>query len=630
MNITEFVVSHRESAFLAGDHGAYRAQLSRQLAAARRKLGRATPKNAKFTPKAPVTAEDIGANKEFVHLVLLTAERAWAHAMSIKSTGEDAASQSHAGSRRKHVVTCLNKAAKHAKELAELLGNQAATGASDKDVLEAQAYRFSLSGAEEFEKHATSQRGTDAEAQREKWQECLVNFSAARVAYSALLKATKQELFKDLISGTIDPSIRFAAYQSHIPRTVPSVSVARRLFPDDDEDLTRVIKAVDPTALGGEGESADKAGDKFPTSISWRSRKANIVDASIGQAIAAVRAAEEQLSATLSGASPDLPLRDRAAAYDDVMTAAQDASDATRHAIEEHEKEKISESDPRMQDLRVTSLAVNYELIGWRVGRNRVLIGADDGLSLEGPPARKPKRPRKDGKEWTAASEGNGRKVARLRERIVLYDAILQSIDSIKDLRGAARDATFVEELDGRRAYFQALKCLNIAYSHALISNYREALSLLLRAQSLATTVVSTLKDAEAPTPIPKLDVQSSLAKSLHEHLLSLVYHFHGVVELRKITDATTAAAKKQPANPVIKQLHEYPVAGTVDLKNIVTWPPKLQPVPVKPLFLDVAWNYIDYPGRSPAVAVKDTSAEEKQQEEEKKSTKSRWFPFGR
>jgi signal recognition particle subunit SRP68 len=47
--------------------------------------------------------------------------------------------------------------------------------------------------------------------------------------------------------------------------------------------------------------------------------------------------------------------------------------------------------------------------------------------------------------------------LARLRERIVLYDSILQSIDSIKELPGAA-ELSFREELDGKRAYFQALK----------------------------------------------------------------------------------------------------------------------------------------------------------------------------
>lgn len=135
-----------------------------------------------------------------------------------------------------------------------------------------------------------------------------------------------------------------------------------------------------------------------------------------------------------------------------------------------------------MQDLRVTNLAVNYDLISWRIGRNRVLIGADDGLTFSPNPPQKPRRPRKDGKEWAEREEPTGRKLARLRERTALYDAILQSIDSIKDLRGAARDTSFVAELDSQRAYFQALKCLNFSHSHAFLSAPKQALALCSRA----------------------------------------------------------------------------------------------------------------------------------------------------
>jgi hypothetical protein len=63
MDITGFILSHRDNAFLLGDHGHYRGLLSRQLATLRKRVGRSTPKNAKYSPK-PITAEDIGGNPE--------------------------------------------------------------------------------------------------------------------------------------------------------------------------------------------------------------------------------------------------------------------------------------------------------------------------------------------------------------------------------------------------------------------------------------------------------------------------------------------------------------------------------------------------------------------------------------
>ncbi|KAL8924845.1 MAG: hypothetical protein Q9172_002464, partial [Xanthocarpia lactea] len=80
----------------------------------------------------------------------------------------------------------------------------------------------------------------------------------------------------------------------------------------------------------------------------------------------------------------------------------------------------------------------------------------------------------------------------------------------------------------------------------------------------------------------------------------------------------------------MIERLHEYPPEG-VDLTNLVTYPPKLQPIPVKPIFLDVAWNYIDYPGRPKkgTATAKEGKAEEPiSKAEPKKEAKKGWFGF--
>lgn len=358
------------------------------------------------------------------------------------------------GATRQHIATRTHKAAGYAQHLADLLANTSITKATENDVLEAKAYAFTLAGAEQLEKHGAANRSSNVEAQREKWASCLENYSAARVIYVALLKKTKDDIFKEHVASTIDPSIRFAAYQSHIPRTVPPVTVSRRCFPEDEAELASTVEKLDPAAFDDKKASGTDGGADIPNSIAWRSRKANIADAAIGQALASVSTETTRLEDALE----DDDVKDKSAAYDPVLIAAQDAADATRRAIEDHEKEKIPEADQGMQDLRITNLAVNYDLIGWRVGRNRVLIGSDDGAKLSPSATKKPKKPRKDGKEWVDKPEGNGRKLARLRERVVLYDAILQSLDSVKEVPGAMRDASFVEELEGKKAYFQALK----------------------------------------------------------------------------------------------------------------------------------------------------------------------------
>jgi signal recognition particle subunit SRP68 len=544
--------------------------------------------------------------------------------MAMKAAhSEDNADKNITGSTRQHILSRLHKALQHAEEVVELLQNQTASGATDTDILEAKAYAYSLAGAGEFEKQAEGVKASEASSQR--WASCLTNYSAARVIYSSLLKATKKDLFKEILANTTDPSLRYAAYQHRIPRTVGVPAVSKKFFPKDEQKLVQAVEKLDATAL--QEEEATPSGSK----ITWRGRTANIVDAAIGQALISVESASTELAVTLDSSSSP---KDRANAYDDVLIASQDAADATRRAIEELEKEGVDEGDARVQDLRVTSLAVNYDLIAWRVGRNRVLIGTDDGLTFPPNAARKPQRPRKDGKEWMEREEPTGRKLARLRERVALYDAILQSIDSIKELRGAVRDAGFVAELDGQRAYFQALKCLNLSHSHAFLSAHKQALALCNRALSISSQAVTSPRPTTpSSSSAPKLEVSEQQAETLKKNLGNLTSHYRGLVALTQLSSNSETASKAQltSAVPVVERLNEYPTSGSVDLRNLVTWPPKLKPVPVKPLFLDVAWNYIEYPGR---VAQTHAPEPEKMQVDEKaeeaKPAKKGWFGFGR
>lgn len=458
MDLTSFIVTNRDRALQLGDYSTYRSQLARQLSSLRKRLGRSTPKGSKFTTKAPVTAEDIGSNHEFAHLPVLVSERAWAHAMHIKAQHTQLdAGKSLTGEARSHVLSRLNKAVRIAEMLVQALGNRGESKATEVDLLEARAYASTLAGTEEFEKQANGSGSKEVD-QKERWSKCLESFAVAQVSYTALLRHTKNEVHKEVLAGTIDPSIRFASYQaSPKSRSLPVETIARNYFSRADDTLVQLVKSIDSGAPEEQtSEAAPKAIGDIPTTITWRSRKANIVDGSIGQALASVTTAEARLSSFLTS-SPEATSRERATAYDDVIIASQDAADATRRAIDELEKEGVNEGDPRMQDLRVTSLAVNYDVVAWRVGRNRVLVGQRDGMELDSERQR-PRKRRKVAKDHGTKEEPTGRKLAKLRERVHLYEEILQSLDSVKDLRGAVRDPAFIQELEGKRAYVQALK----------------------------------------------------------------------------------------------------------------------------------------------------------------------------
>ena len=367
--------------------------------------------------------------------------------MYMKSLHAADNSKAITGSTRKHIASRLHKAYGIAAHLAEVLEQTALKNNKSRFIREAEGYKCMLKGAADFE--------------TQKWQHCLEAYSESHLIYLVLGKSSDSvhhDIFQDLLSTTINPSIRYAAYQLRLPRTSSIPKIVSK-FLVRDTPLVRQLLAEEPHILseGGQKRETDGEAKDVPSKISWRSRTVNLEDATIAQSLAAVSSAEKKLVLFLSSATA-LPPRERAAAYDDVLIPSQDAVDATKTAIEEMSLDGVSQSDQRMQALQITRTAVNYALVGWRIGRNRILCGNRDGAILEVAPGKKSKRPRLDRKETVNKVESTGRKATRLRERVVLYDATLQSLDSVKDLPGVAADSEFMAELEAKRSYFAALR----------------------------------------------------------------------------------------------------------------------------------------------------------------------------
>ena len=59
MDITKYVSSERDAAFLIGGYDTYRARATRRIHSLRKRLGQTTPKGRKYSSKQPVTAADI-------------------------------------------------------------------------------------------------------------------------------------------------------------------------------------------------------------------------------------------------------------------------------------------------------------------------------------------------------------------------------------------------------------------------------------------------------------------------------------------------------------------------------------------------------------------------------------------
>ncbi|KAF4965751.1 hypothetical protein FSARC_6481 [Fusarium sarcochroum] len=620
MDITKFVVQGRDQALLYGDYSTYHASLTKRLLSCRRKLGISTKNRGKFRSQDEVTAEQIAQNHEYVHLLLLTSERAWAQVMSMKS-GHTSDTKGITGRTRSHIASRLNKATRAATELAEALSQTDVSGASQTDILEANAYASLIRGTAAFEKQS--------------WETSLRNYATARVIYSALATATKGDLYKDLLTETIDPSIRYAAYQLQTPRTVPIPIIARKAFPQSDTNLVQQINEIDPTILKSDEAKAKDgiaSAEGAPKTLTWRSREVSIEDAQIAMAWGAVLAEKDRLATNLAEPKERGP-HEVAGAYDAILMLSQDAVDATKQAIDEMRAEGVEQGDPRMQSLQITRTAVNFETISWRIGRNRALTGEHDGASEEyGSSSR-----RKGNAAQEAAKHEEiptGKKLAKLKEKVALYDGTLQNIKSITELPGVANDQGLAEQIAAYVKYFEALKALAIARSHAISGNAASALALINHADGLvdeSSSGVPASDGSSSRTPL-SLTVSAEAVEYLQTLLNGELQRHRAIVHadtLRKDHELSTSDAVKRP---LIESQYQYP-AGGVNLSHIVEFPPKLAVIPVKPIFLDVAWNYIDYANRTPQQAAAPPAQAEKPKTAESpgpQQGKRGWFGFGR
>jgi signal recognition particle subunit SRP68 len=141
--------------------------------------------------------------------------------------------------------------------------------------------------------------------------------------------------------------------------------------------------------------------------------------------------------------------------------------------------------------------------------------------------------------------------------------------------------------------------------------------------------------DSSTPPNITVFPFEASFLKYL---LDGEVQQYRALVELSNLNNSPQQNnSSLSNGQPLIEKLNEYP-SKAVDLENLVTYPPKMEPIPVKPLFFDAAWNYIEYPGREIDEKVAENvvkaapvgGAEKGAEPQTAQQQKKGWFGFGR
>lgn len=168
---------------------------------------------------------------------------------------------------------------------------------------------------------------------------------------------------------------------------------------------------------------------------------------------------------------------------------------------------------------------------------------------------------------------------------------------------------------------------MSIARSHSLIGQSLNALALTKHAFEQSQQAASFFSEhgSSASESAPRnIEIRQADVRFFHDLLKGELQRWRAIVEIDNLRAKSNSTVSKTAAVPLIQRLSEYPVQG-VDLANLVTYPPKVEPIPVKPLFFDVAWNYVEYPGKAPAVVGEAPTKQEQPAQPQKKG----WLGFG-
>ncbi|KAK9472794.1 uncharacterized protein V1510DRAFT_393690 [Dipodascopsis tothii] len=570
------VLQERSAALLqaGGAYGRYAAHLSAGIRRLRKalKIHKRVPKNSKTFQMYMPTAAEVAADGRHARVVLLTAERAWAHAQEAKAMLENRES----AATRRHMLSRLEKARKHAGAVAAL-AEEAAESFGPAARIGLQAYAASVAGALAFE--------------RKLWKRALAEYAVAAVGLNALLKTDAdedaQDLYAGLLADTVDPSIRFASFQLKNYKVPDLATLAGTAIPADHVVLT-LVRASAPELLAAD-ERGHQALDALPE-VRWRAHTVPVQDANIAVAILAAKDADGALAAALAagewraaGAADDAV----APLFDAPLQAWQDAVDAVKTTIDE-----VSSSgeggEAKVQTLYVAATYAQYNLLLRRIQRDLLIAAAVVG------PTRGATKVRR----------------SRLTEAVGLYHSVLQSLGQVADLPGVAADDELAALLAGATAYYRAQQTytrgMALAFKDGTLRETDEQLAELRAARTLLDEAATKLADAAAFTEPESYSLLADIDLPAFTALVDeSIRKAEGAVSRSGASRAREAdlirqmeaadAAEPTHGRFVVDRLGVMPSAP-VDLSRLVDIDqPGVRLISAKPIFFDTALNFISY-----------------------------------
>jgi len=195
---------------------------------------------------------------------------------------------------------------------------------------------------------------------------------------------------------------------------------------------------------------------------------------------------------------------------------------------------------------------------------------------------------------------GEGRRT-RPQDLTRLYEIILQNFIELQQLPGLEDDLKYQQEIETKTKAFRAFRCYYIAQSLVGLRRWREGMALYQRAEQYVKEALEASNASYALDSKLSTELQT-LKHNIEGNMFSA--HAHSVLEGEGVQDEDGGSIQVgtktnyRSKKPLYEQLGEYREDSSLVSRtpNVYKLPPDMRPIPCKPLFFDLAFNFVEFP----------------------------------
>lgn len=469
-----------------------------------------------------------------LQLLLMESERAWAYSQDLIAESLKPENSDKASTLRHHATGRFRRAVHWSTQLLTLCQTLYGSGRiSAENLLESTVYTLILNGR--FLRY------------RDDFEDALVQLSVARSFLDELAAAassSRDQALATLFSDEIGPEIRYCAHELGRAKAYDIDAIVQEFAVSHRNELVDNCDQIIRACLADAGTSS--ASKRRLEPILWDGEPIPVRNPELVDVLLRVQEAEKKLEQDNSHheSKGSRSSKKGVAAFDAILLALSDTESAARKLVEVQQLVGTTITTTGGRDIVFLHAYIVFQLLSYRIQRDLLLITAL-------------LNPQLGGKKSSPVEQD-----ARLFPAIVkLLDTVIQSLNQMRSLSPVDDSPDLATMVDARIAFSQARRCVYISRCYVPVKKYAEALALLQHASLYVRETNSFLSSMDTTPKTPSFYTISP----------------ESVSELE---------------NTIVEEAAQYKRdwflynGGSIDSDHALTYK--------KPLFFNIAWNYIN------------------------------------